>query len=145
MHLLKLKTVKWLCYLEVAETRDLFYNIPTLEKEGKMLFWKKRKKFDDKQLEQIVDEYLGLMKETIEGCLPRNLRRALRRMKEWRDFSRVNKEEEIEQIRKNGLENWLATTMQEAYEELAPFVSQSTEMEQKLKKMLKEFKEKWGI
>jgi len=110
-----------------------------------MLFWKKRKKFDDKQLEQIVDEYLGLMKETIEGCLPRNLRRALRRRKEWRDFSRVNKEEEIEQIKKNGLENWLATTMQEAYEELAPFVSQSTEMEQKLKKMLKEFKEKWGI
>jgi len=85
------------------------------------------------------------MKETVEKCLPRHMRRALRKRREWRDLSKINKEDEIEEIKQDGLNNWLVQTMEKTYEELAPFVPEATRMEEELKKMLKEFKKKWNI
>jgi len=109
-----------------------------------MLFWrkKKKKKFDDEQLKSIVDEYLSLVRETVEGSFPRQMRRALSKSKEWRDSSRVDREEEIKKIHEDGLNNWLTETMQETYEGLGPYIPDAPRMEEELKKVLKEFKQK---
>ncbi len=111
-----------------------------------MLFWKRKKKFDEKEIEKIVEEYTGVLKETVGKYLPRRMRRMIqRKSKEWKDLPQKNKEKEIQEIKDTGLNNWLDKTTEETIQELTPFITNSSAMQEELRKTLKDFKKKWDI
>jgi len=113
-----------------------------------MLFWKgkkKEEKLSDEKIEQIISEYVDLMKSKIGEYLPRRMRRALNKSKRWSGLSPSEKKEQIQDIKQKGLSNWLNESTEEAIEQISSFVSESVALENDLRKTLKEFKKKWNI
>lgn len=109
-----------------------------------MLFWK-RKKFDEAEIEKIVEEYVEILKTTVGKYLPRQMRRALRKNREWGNLSQKRKQDEIKEIKQRGLNNWLEENTQQVYEEIASFTPEAQTLQKELRKVLKDFKKKWDI
>jgi len=108
-----------------------------------MFFRKKQKELDPKEIKQIMEEYLRIVKETIGKYLPRRERRAMSREKGGRGASKKNKE--IEQIKKNGVRAWLNQTTEDVLSELSSIVPDFPSLESDLRGRLKDFKKKWKI
>lgn len=111
-----------------------------------MLFWKRKKKFDEEEIEKIIGDYTTLLREKVGTYLPRRMRRALKKKsKEWNDLSKGEKKKEVEEIKKTGLSSWLEKMTEETYKELASIVPEATSMQEDLWQTLKDFKKKWNI
>ncbi|MBC7188675.1 hypothetical protein H5U35_00435 [Candidatus Aerophobetes bacterium] len=112
-----------------------------------MLFWRKRKKEEltDEQVEQVVLEYADFLKQITGKYLPRRMRRALNRNKGWGSLNASQKRAQIQEIKQKGLGSWLEESTQQALEEVASFVSDSSAFEKELREGLKELKRRWNI
>ena len=106
-----------------------------------MLFGK-RKEFDEKKIEQVMEDFINTMGELMEKHLPRRIRRTMRKNKGgWGKIS--NKD--MEDIKKRGLSSWLNETVDKTYQEIEPFAKDPGALEKDLKISLKELKKKWKI
>ena len=110
-----------------------------------MFFRKKKKELELKEINQIVEDYSKVLRETIGKYLPRRERRAMGRGKgRMRPGSSVEKEE-IEQIKKKGVASWLNQVTEEALNELSSIIPDFTSLQSELRNRLKDFKKKWKI
>lgn len=112
-----------------------------------MRFWKRKKKeeLSEEQITQIVDEYMGLMKDVMGKYLSRQMRRALNKSRGWGSLSSSQKKKEIEEIKQQGLSSWLDKSTEETIEQVSSFVSDHVVLEEELRKASREFKKKWNI
>jgi len=110
-----------------------------------MLFKKKRKELDSKEIEQIMEEYLKVVKETVGKYLSRRERRVMSRGKSGKRQSASAKNKEIEQIKKKGAGFWLNQTTEDVLSELSSIVPDFPSLESDLRGRLKDFKKKWKI
>lgn len=109
-----------------------------------MFFKKKKSEFEEKEIEQITEEYTEGIKVIIRKYLPRKARRAMYRGKGGR-LTPDEKNEEIQKIKKTGISAWLNQATEEVFEELSSFVAEPDSLRSELNVMLKEFKKKWNI
>ncbi len=110
-----------------------------------MPFWRKRTELEPRDIEQIINEYSAVVKDTIGRHLPRRARRAMSRGKSGLGLSPGKKNEEIAQIRKMGMGAWLDQTTQDTLKELSPILMDSPSLESELMAKLKELKKKWNL
>jgi len=109
-----------------------------------MFFRKKQKELDVKEIEQIMEEYLKILKETIGKYLPRRERRAMMKGKGREGWGSA-KRGEIEQIKKKGIKTWLNQTTEDTLSELSSAIPDFPSLESDLRGRLKDFKKKWKI
>ena len=110
-----------------------------------MFFKRKHKELESEEIEQIIEEYSEVVKETISKYLPRRERRAMSKGRGGMGLTPSTKKEEIEQIKKKGISVWLNGSTEDALNELSPIVSDFSSLESDLRGRLKEFKRKWKI
>ncbi len=110
-----------------------------------MFFRKKPKELESKEIEQIIEEYSQVMRDTIGKYLSRRERRAMSKGKGGMRLSSSTKNEEIEQIKKKGAGVWLDQVTEDALNELSPIVPDFAALESDLRGRLKNFKKKWNI
>ncbi len=110
-----------------------------------MFFRKKEKKLELKEIEQIVEDYSKVLRDTIGKYLPRRERRAMSRGKGGMRLASSTKKEEIEQIKKKGAGSWLNQTTEDALNELSSIIPDFTSLQSELRNKLKDFKKKWKI
>lgn len=110
-----------------------------------MFFRKKRKELKLEEIEQIIEEYSRVVKETIGKYVSRRERRAMSKGKGGMGLSSSARKEEIEQIKKKGVSIWLNETTEDALSELSSVVSDFSSLESDLRGRLKELKRKWKI
>jgi len=110
-----------------------------------MFFGKRKKKFEEKEIEQIIDDYSQTMKALIGKYLPRRARRAMNRGKGGARLTPAEKNEEMEKIKKIGISAWLNEITEDTFGELSSFVADSVSLQSELYTVLKRFKKKWNI
>lgn len=110
-----------------------------------MFFKKKKSEFEEKEIEQITEEYTEGIKVIIRKYLPRKMRRAMYKGKGGGRLTQDKKNEEIQKIKKTGISAWLNQATEEVFEELSSFVTDPGSLRSELNVMLKEFKKKWNI
>jgi len=110
-----------------------------------MFFRKKKKKLELKEMEQIVEDYSKVLRDTIGKYLPRRERRAMSKGKGGMRLGPSAKSEEIEQIKKKGVRAWLNQTTEDALNELSSIIPDFTSLQSELRNRLKNFKKKWKI
>ena len=109
-----------------------------------MFLRKKKKKFEEKEIEQIIDDYSQTTKTLIGKYLPRRARRAMNKGKGSR-LTSAEKSDQIQKIKKIGISTWLNETTEDTFGELSSFVTDPISLQAELQTMLKEFKKKWNI
>lgn len=110
-----------------------------------MLFGK-GKKFDEKKIEQVMEDFVKTIGELMAKYLPRKMRRTMHKNKSgWGKISDKKNKEEMEEIKKRGLSSWLNERVNEIYQEIEPFANNPGALEKDLRASLKELKKKWRI
>jgi len=110
-----------------------------------MFFGKRKKKFEEKEIEQIIDDYSQTMKALIGKYLPRKVRRAMNRGKSGARLTPAEKSGEVQKIKKIGISAWLNGVTEDTFGEVSSFVTDSVSLQSELYSMLKRFKKKWDI
>ncbi|MEA1963856.1 MAG: hypothetical protein U9O41_01820 [Candidatus Aerophobetes bacterium] len=110
-----------------------------------MFLGKRKKKFEEKEVEQIIDDYSQTMKNVVGKYLPRKVRRAMNRKGSGAGLTSAEKNEQMEKIKKIGISAWLNEITEDTFGELSSFVSDSVSLQSELYTALKEFKKRWNI
>ena len=110
-----------------------------------MFLRKKKKKLDEKEIEQIIDDYSQTTKALIGKYLPRRARRAMNKGKGGARLTSAEKGDQMQKIKKIGISAWLNETTEDTFEELSSFVNDPASLQSELYTVLKRFKKKWSI
>jgi len=110
-----------------------------------MLFGK-RKEFDEKKIEQVMEDFVKTIGKLMAKYLPRRMRRTMRKNKSgWGKLSDRERKGGMEEMKKRGLSSWLNKKVDEIYQEIEPFASDPGALGKDLRASLKELKKKWKI